>query len=91
MNEFFVLIGVNSDFKECVKDVLECENIMWWFFWDGGLIGGFIVICWNVCGWLIIYVFDYEGVICYKGVCGEVMDKVVDMLFVEMKGDDSEG
>ena len=86
-DEPFALIGVNSDPKENVLKALERENITWRSFWDGGSTGGPIASRWNVRGWPTIYVLDHEGVIRYKGVRGEAMDKAVDTLLAEMKSE----
>ena len=53
-------------------------------FWDGGNTSGPIASKWNVRSWPTIYVLDHEGVIRYKNVRGEAMDKAVDTLLAEM-------
>ena len=80
----FALLGVNSDSKERLQDVIKRENISWRSWWDGGSTGGPIARAWNVRGWPTIYVLDHKGVIRYKGVRGEAMDKAVDALLAEM-------
>jgi hypothetical protein len=85
--EPFALIGVNSDVdKQALAPVLEKEQITWRSFWNGpeGTQGP-IAKSWNVKGWPTIYVLDHEGVIRFKGVRGEAMDKAVDFLLAEMK------
>ena len=88
-NEPFALIGVNSDPKEKVLAALERENITWRSYWDGGNTSGPIASRWNVRGWPTIYVLDQKGVLRYKGVRGEAMDKAVDTLLAEGKSDAS--
>ena len=86
-NEPFALIGVNSDRDLAkLKQRMEEENITWRSFWAGpeGTRGP-IPTAWNVRGWPTIYVLDHEGVIRFKGVRGEAMDKAVDSLLGEMK------
>ena len=80
----FALLGVNSDSKERLQDVIKRENISWRSWWDGGNTRGPIATAWNVRGWPTIYVLDHKGVIRYKGVRGEAMDKAVDTLLAEM-------
>jgi hypothetical protein len=81
----FALVGVNSDSnKEELKKVMEKEKITWRSFFDGGKIGGPIATKWNVHGWPTIYVLDQKGVIRYRDVRGEAMDKAVDTLLKEM-------
>ena len=83
----FAIVGINSDSdREALKPVLEKENITWRSFWNGEKgTSGPISKAWNVKGWPTIYVLDHEGVIRFKGVRGEAMDKAVDFLLAEMK------
>jgi len=85
-NEPFALVGVNSDEdREELKRTLVKEEITWRSFWDGGSRSGPIATKWNVTGWPTIYVIDAKGVIRFKGVRGDAMDKAVDELLAEMK------
>jgi len=82
----FALIGVNSDGDlDKLKPRLAEEQITWRSFWNGpdGTQGP-ISTEWNVNGWPTIYVLDHEGVIRYKQVRGEAMDKAVDTLLAKM-------
>ena|SRR5579871_4925680 len=82
----FALLGINSDGdKEKLKKHMEEESITWRSWYDGGKIGGPIAKKWNVNGWPTIYVLDDKGVIRYKNVGGEQMDKAVDTLLKEME------
>ena len=84
--EPFALLGINSDRdREKLKEVLKTEEITWRSWWDGGSTRGPIASKWNVRGWPTIYVIDEKGVIRYKNVRGEAMDKAVDALMAEMK------
>jgi hypothetical protein len=77
----FALIGVNSDKdREELKKVMQEKEITWRSFWNGGSTSGPISTAWNVFAWPTIYVLDHEGVIRYKNVRGEAMDKAVDDL-----------
>src|SRR5262249_22055426 len=81
----FALLGINSDQdRDDLKKVLEKEKITWRSWWDGGGTSGPIATAWNVHGWPTIYVLDEKGVIRYKNVRGEAMDKAVDTLLTEM-------
>ena len=85
-DEPFALLGVNSDRdKEKLKDVMKKENITWRSWWNGGSTSGPISTKWNVRGWPTIYVLDHKGVIRYRNVRGEAMDKAVDTLLAELK------
>ena len=66
------------------------ENITWRSFWNGGSTRGPISTRWNVKGWPTIYVLDHNGVIRYKNVRGEDMDRAVDRLLEEMNEDTTE-
>ena len=77
----FALIGVNSDTdREKLKQTLKKEQITWRSFWNGGSTDGPISTKWNVHGWPTIYVLDHKGVIRFKEVREEAMDKAVDTL-----------
>jgi AhpC/TSA family len=79
----FALIGVNSDEdKEKLKTENEKQQVTWRSFWDGSTDGP-IATKWNVSGWPTIYVIDAKGVIRFKNVRGEAMDKAVDELLKE--------
>ena len=87
-NEPFALIGVNSD-RDLAKlrPRLKEENISWRSFWNGPKgTGGPISAKWGVRGWPTIYILDHKGVIRFKGLRGEKMDKAVDQLLKEMTG-----
>lgn len=81
----FALIGVNSDPKDNFKKAVEKEGITWRSFWDGGNTSGPIAGAWNVRGWPTIYVIDAKGVIRFRDVRGEAMDKAVDQLLAEIE------
>ena len=84
-NEPFALIGVNSDGdKEMLKRALAEENITWRSFWDESTSGR-IATDWNVNGWPTIYVIDHKGVIRFKNVREDALDKAIDTLIAEAK------
>ena len=80
----FAIVGVNSDPKAKLKQVLKKENMTWRSFWDGGDTTGPIASKWNVHGWPTIYVLDHKGVIRAKGPREEALAQVVDNLLKEM-------
>jgi hypothetical protein len=83
----FALIGINSDRdRNALKKTMEDEKITWRSWFDGGSTGGPIATAWNVHSWPTIYVLDPKGVIRFKNVRGEAMDKAVDTLLAEMPG-----
>jgi hypothetical protein len=87
-NQPFALIGVNSDANlEELRPRLEEESITWRSFWNGADgTNGNIAERWNVQSWPTIYVLDATGVIRYKNVRGDELDKAVDTLLAEIDG-----
>ena len=81
----FALLGINSDSDpQKLTARMKEENVTWPFWRDGGSTQGPIAAAWNIHGWPTIYVLDHKGVIRYKGVRGEAMDKAVNTLLHEM-------
>jgi len=81
----FALLGINSDPKERLPQVIKKENMTWRSWWDGGSTQGPIAKAWNVKGWPTTYVLDGKGVIRYRDVREKEMDKAVDALLAEME------
>src|SRR5437870_596294 len=81
----FVLVGINSDPKERLKQVIKKEQMTWRSFWDGGSTQGPIATKWNVSGWPTTYVLDHNGLIRDKNVRDQDMDKAVDTLLKELE------
>jgi peroxiredoxin len=84
-NKPFALLGINSDPKERLRDVMKKENITWRSWWDGGDTSGPIATAWNVSSWPTVYVLDHKGVIRFKNVRGDAMDKAVEQLVEELE------
>ena len=81
----FALLGINSDPKDRLRQVMKKENITWRSWWDGGNTSGLIATRWNVSGWPTIYVLDHKGVIRYRDVREKEMDKAVDQLLKKIE------
>ena len=82
----FALLGVNLDSsRETLKKCEEKNKITWRSFFDGR--GGPISKGYNIKSLPTIYVLDAKGVIRYKGVRSEAMDKAVDGLLREREGE----
>jgi len=78
----FTLVSISfDDTKEEVKEYMEKEKMPWthWFNGRNGPIGK----AWNIKAFPTIYVLDAKGVIRFKGVRGEAMDKAVETLLAE--------
>ena len=87
----FALLGVNSDPKDRLKQVIKKETMTWRSWWDGGNTSGPIATQWNVSGWPTIYVLDHKGVIRYKNVREKEMDAAVDALLAELQREQGGG
>jgi peroxiredoxin len=81
----FIILGVNSDPADRYREAIKKNDITWPSFWDGGNTSGPIATRWNVSGWPTTYVIDAKGVIRYKNVRDEAMDRAVDELVKEMQ------
>ena len=81
----FALIGVNSDkSRETVKIARNSENLTWRSFWNGGSTGGPISQAWRVQSWPSIWVIDPKGIVRFRDVRGDDMDRAVDKLLQEL-------
>lgn len=83
----FALIGINSDKdKDYYRSEAKDMGVIWRSFWCGSKgTQGPIPAKWNVSGWPTIYVLDHKGVIRYKDVRNEEMEKAVETLLAEME------
>ena len=81
----FALLGINSDPKDHLKQVVKKEKMTWRSWWDGGDPSGPIASKWNVQGWPTTYVLDAKGVIRSRDVREKEMDEAVDRLLNEME------
>ena len=80
----FVLLGFNGDDdRATARGVAQREGMTWRSWWDRGRHGT-IIRRWNVVGWPTTYVLDAHGVIRYKNVRGDELDKAVDALTREI-------
>jgi len=80
----FALVGINTDPKGHLKQVIKKEKMTWRSWWDGGDPSGPIASKWNVRSWPTTYVLDHKGVIRYRDVREEAMDQAVDKLLQEL-------
>jgi thiol-disulfide isomerase/thioredoxin len=80
----FVLVSISADAKkETLADFLKGEKMPWTHWWNGA--EGGIVEDWNVEFFPTIYVLDAQGVIRYRNVRGEELERAVDELLKEME------
>ena len=84
-NEPFALLGINSDGDaDTVKKILAEQKITWRQAIDESTQGE-LATRWNVDGWPTIFVLDQKGVIRYRDVRDEAMEKAVLELLAEGK------
>lgn len=82
-NKPFALLGINSDGEvEAVKKILADRGITWRQAIDESTSGPWATK-WNVHGWPTIFVLDAKGVIRYRDVRGEEMEKAIETLLEE--------
>jgi thiol-disulfide isomerase/thioredoxin len=82
----FALISVSADEKlDTLTDFLKKEP-MPWTHWHNGATGG-LLETFNVSFFPTIYVIDAKGVIRYKGIRGEELEKAVETLVKEAEAD----
>jgi thiol-disulfide isomerase/thioredoxin len=81
----FAFISLSADAKkETLTAFIEKEPMPWVHWWNGGAQGGAIE-AYKVRFYPTVYVLDDKGVIRFKHVRGEKMDKAVDALLKEVK------
>jgi peroxiredoxin len=78
----FILLGINSDPVETLKQTIEKEHMTWPSFSDGGTDGP-ISSKWNVHSWPTTYVLDSKHVIRFKDLRGDALDEAVEKLVKE--------
>jgi thiol-disulfide isomerase/thioredoxin len=80
----FVLVSISADAeKETLTKFLTKEKMPWTHWWNGK--EGGIIEDWDVQGYPTIYVLDAQGVIRYRDVRGEQMERAVNQLLKEME------
>ena len=86
-NEKFVLFGVNSDSDPAqFRRESEKLGVTWPSIFCGGTDAE-VPRQWGVSGWPTIYILDARGVIRFKDLRGEEMEKAVLQLLAEAKGE----
>ena len=81
----FALLGVNSDRDPAAAhQALASERITWPNWQDGGPETGPIVARYHVRGFPTVLVLDSQGIIRFKDLHGESIDRAVDKLLGEM-------
>jgi thiol-disulfide isomerase/thioredoxin len=79
----FAIVGVNCDQRERFLQVVAQGKVTWPSFYDGP--GGPICDRWNVSSYPSIYVLNADGVICYKDLRGESLERAVEGMLRDPK------
>ena len=72
----FAIVGVNSDKKERLAELVADGTTLWRNFTNKQEYGK-ISTAWGVRGWPTLYLIDHNGVIKHKGLRGEAMEKAI--------------
>jgi thiol-disulfide isomerase/thioredoxin len=81
----FAFISLSADAKkETLTQFLEKESMPWTHWWNGGASGAAIED-YRIRFYPTIYVLDEKGVIRFKHVRGEAMDRAIESLLKDMK------
>jgi peroxiredoxin len=79
----FALVSVNTDANvETLKTAITTGEITWRCWWDGGTTGP-ITTRWGILSFPSIFILDKSGVIRFKDLRGEDLDKAVVLLLDE--------
>lgn len=84
-NQPFAIVGVNSDSKEKLKELVKDGTTTWRNFTDVQKEGEKISDEWGVSGWPTVYILDHKGVIRHKDLHGEAMEKAIKALVKEVE------
>ena len=80
----FAMVSVNADGDvETLRGAIAAGDVTWRCWWDGGL-GGPITTRWGVSAIPEVFVLDPKGVIRYKDVRGDDLEKAVASLMAEV-------
>ena len=84
-NEPFALIGINTDGDAVkVKEIVAQQGITWRQHVDGSKSGP-LSSSWNVVSWPMFYVIDAKGVIRYRDLPFDELERAVTKLIAEAK------
>ncbi len=75
-NRPFAIVGINSDKPGVLKKLVDDGTVTWRSFVNKQKDGE-ISQSWGVHAWPTLFILDHEGVIRYKGLRGEKMEKAI--------------
>ena len=78
----FTIIGINSDAElDSIRAIVKTKNLTWRSFWDGS--DGPIAEKWCITAWPRTYLIDSKGIIRYKQVYRNRLDRAIEELLNE--------
>jgi len=78
----FAIVGVNSDSKDRLKELVKDGTTTWRNF-TNVQADGTISTTWGVRGWPTLYLIDHNGVIKHKGLNGDKMEEAIKEMVAE--------
>ncbi|GAA5496998.1 hypothetical protein Rhal01_03186 [Rubritalea halochordaticola] len=84
--EPFAIVGINSDDKEKLKEMVKDGTTTWRNF-TNEQADGKISTKWGVTGWPTLFLIDHKGVIRHKNLRGEEMEKALEAMIQQAKAD----
>jgi thiol-disulfide isomerase/thioredoxin len=83
----FAIVGVNSDGDRAkARETTDRDKMTWRSFWNGADgPDGPISTAWNIHGWPTLYLIDAAGVIRYRDIYRNDLDKAVADLLAELE------
>lgn len=82
----FVIIGVNNDDDiSMIRETVKEKNLTWRSFWNGPSdASSSIAERWCISSWPTTFLIDANGVIRYREIYGERLDRAIESLLKEM-------
>ena len=84
--EPFAIVGINSDDKEKLKEMVKDGTTTWRNF-TNEQADGKISTKWGVTGWPTLFLIDHKGVVRHKNLRGEEMEKALEAMIQQAKAD----
>lgn len=82
----FAIVGITTDHERAkIRQACEDNGISWRSFWDDGSSRGPIGTKWNVHSWPNNFILDEKGVIRFRNVHRNAMDRTVDSLLAKIQ------
>lgn len=81
----FVMLGINSDQTVAsLKKTMADKGVDWPVIWGGPASNHPIARAWEVTGWPTVVVLDHEGIVRYKNVRGQELERAIEDLIAKV-------